>query len=88
MTTEEMEQALAHDLAQKKLPKETETPVVLARFCLQNATLASRGAEMALVAVQPPAVIEARQAIQLAMSSLEQALILLGTMEQANEQRD
>lgn len=88
MTTEEMELALAHDWAQRRPRLAVDAPVVVAQFCVQNAALAARGAEMALVAVQPPAVVEARQAIQLAMSSLEQALIFLDAMEQTNEQRD
>ena len=88
MTLEEMEQALAHDLAQKRLPEGAPSQVVVARYCLQNAALATRGAEAALVAVQPPAVVEARQAVQLAMTSLDRALILLAQMEQSNEQRD
>lgn len=84
MTTEELEKALEHDLAQKQLDADADKPVVLARFCLQNAAVAARGAECALVACKPPAVVEARQAVQLAMQSLEQALILLGTMETPN----
>lgn len=84
MTTEELEQALAHDLAQKELGASAEKPLVLARYCLQNAAVAARGAECALVACKPPAVVEARQAAQLAMQSLEQALVLLGTMETPN----
>lgn len=85
MTTEEMQQALEHDLAQKRLAYDAEKPVVLARYCLQNAAVAARGAECALVACQPPALAEARQAAQLALASLEQALALLGTMEPTNE---
>lgn len=88
MTTEELEQALEHDLAQKGLSKETPSPVVLARYCLQNAAVAIKGAEAALVLVRPPGVLESMQAIQLAIASLEQSLILLGTMESSNEQRN
>ncbi len=84
MTTEELEKALEHDLAQKQLGPEADKPLVLARYCLQNAAVAARGAECALVVCKPPAIVEARQAIQLAMQSLEQAMILLGTMETPN----
>lgn len=84
MTTEELEKALDHDLAQKRLDRDTDAPIVLARYCLQNVAVAARGAECALVVCKPPAVNEARQAVQLAMQSLEQALILLGTMEPSN----
>lgn len=84
MTTEELEQALEHDLAQKRLDKDTDMMVVLARQCLQNAALAARAAECGLVACKPPAIVEARQAAQLAMQGLEQALILLGRMETPN----
>lgn len=85
MNTDELTQALEHDLAQKQLAHETQKPVVLARYCLQNAAVAARGAECALVACEPPAIVEAMQAARLALASLEQALMLLGTMETANE---
>ena len=85
MTTEELEQALAHDLAQKRVPSGADAAVVLARYCFENAAVAARGAECALVACNPPAIVEAQQAAQLAVKSLEQALMLLGTMETPNE---
>lgn len=85
MTTDELIHALEHDLAQKGLEPETDKSVVLARYCLQNAAVAARGAECALVACKPPAVLEAKQAAELALASLEQALVLLSTMETPNE---
>ncbi len=85
MTTEELTQALEHDLAQKELEPEVPAPVVLARYCLQNAAVAARGAECALVACRPPAIVEAKKAAQLAIDSLEQALVVLGMMEKAHE---
>jgi hypothetical protein len=85
MTTDDLVTALEHDLAQKGMPMPAEKPVVLARYCLQNAAVAARGAECALVACKPPAVVEAKQSARLAIESLEQALVLLGTMESANE---
>ena len=85
MTTEELEQALADDLAQKGKALELPKPLALARYCLQNASVASRAAECALVACKPPAVVEALAAARLAAQSLDQALIILETMEMANE---
>lgn len=85
MTTEEMQEALEHDLAQKGMAHDSAKPLVLARYCLQNAAVAARAAEGALVVCQPPAVAEAMRAAQLAVASLEQALILLGSMETKNE---
>lgn len=86
MTTDELTTALEHDLAQKGLAQELEKPVVLARYCLQNAAVAARGAECALVACQPPAIVEAKQAAELAIASLEQAMVLLvSMMETADE---
>lgn len=84
MTTEELEQALEHDIAQKRLDQDADPLLLLARQCLQNAALAARGAECGLVACKPPALVEARQAAQLAVQSLEQALMLLGRMETPN----
>lgn len=85
MTTDELVTALEHDLAQRGMDVPAEKPVVLARYCLQNAAVAARGAECALVACKPPAVVEAVQAAQMAIASLEQALVLLGTMETPDE---
>ena len=85
MTTEELEQALADDLAQKGLASETPKSVALARYCLQNAAVAARAAECALVACVPPAVVEAQQAAKLALDSLEQALVLLSAVETPDE---
>lgn len=85
MTADELMEALEHDLAQKELGQEVEKPVVLARYCLQNAAVAARGAECALVACKPPAVVEARKAAEVAIASLEQAVVLLSVMETPNE---
>lgn len=85
MTNEELEKALEHDLAQKQMAMEAERPVVVARWCLNNAAVAARAAECALVVTNPPAVAEAVQAAQLAVRSLEQALMVLGAMETTNE---
>lgn len=85
MTNEELEQALEHDLAQKQLAAEAERPVVVARWCLNNAAVAARAAECALVVVHPPAVAEAVSAARLAVTSLEQALVMLGALETENE---
>lgn len=84
MTTDELLTALEHDLAQKESEPATPKSLVLARYCIQNAAVGARGAECALVACDPPAVVEARQAVQLAMQSLEQALIFLSTLESEN----
>lgn len=85
MTTDELVTALEHDLARKGMPTPAEKPVVLARYCLQNAAVAARGAECALVACKPPAIAEAKKTAELAIQSLEQALVLLAMMEATDE---
>lgn len=81
---ENLEKALEHDLAQKAAEGAKPSLTALALYCFQNATVASRGAECALVVCKPPAIAEARQAAQLAMQSLEQAMSLLNSMETTN----
>lgn len=85
MTTDELMDALEQDLAQKGVPLPADRAVVLARYSIQNAAVAARGAECALVACKPPAVAEAVQAAQVAMQSLRHALILLATVEIKHE---
>lgn len=85
MTEQELKTALEHDIAQRHGDAEALQPLVLAAECLRNAALASRGAEAALLACKPPALTEAKQAAQLAVMSLEQALVLMGMETKANE---
>lgn len=75
MTEQELQTALEHDAAQKG-PR-TFQPLLLAAECFRNAALAARGAECGLVVCNPPALSEARQAAQMAIVSLEQALTLM-----------
>lgn len=85
MTEQELRTALEHDTAQRQGDAAAVQPLVLAAECLRNAALAARGAECGLLACNPPALTEARQAAQLAVMSLEQALVLMGMETKANE---
>lgn len=85
MTEQELKTALEHDRAARQPHEPALQPLVLAAECLRNAALASRGAEAALMACKPPALPEARQAAQLAIASLEQALVLMGMETKTDE---
>lgn len=85
MDEQELMTALEHDAAQRVAKVGMERPLMLAAECLRNAALASRGAECALTVCKPPGVVEARQAAQLAVVALEQALVLMAMEQQSDE---
>lgn len=85
MTEQELKTALEHDSAMRSGTVGVLQPMVLAAECFRNAALAARGAECGLTICQPPAVAEARQAAQLAILALEQALTLMAMEPKTNE---
>lgn len=85
MNEHELKTALEHDAAARGAGSEVVRALVLAAECLRNAAVAARGAEAALIACRPPAVVEARQATQLAIASLEQAMMLMSMEPPVNE---
>lgn len=85
MTEQELQTALEHDAAAKGNGEIVVRPLVLAAECLRNAALAARGAECALIACRPAALDQAKQAAELAVAALEQALLLIGMEFKTNE---
>lgn len=81
MTEEELKQALAHDLAQKRQEMEFQLPHNVAAGLLRDAAAAARGAECALLISGADALETAQQAAQMSLNSIEQALVVLGSME-------
>lgn len=73
--------ALEHDTAQKRDQPYKADPVRLAAASIESAEVACRGAVAGLVLCKPPALPEVRKAVQLAISALEQALVLMSLEE-------
>ncbi len=80
MTEEDLRQALAHDLALKRQELESIKPLNVAAGLLRDASAATRGAECALLISGEDGVEDAQGAAQMALRSLEQSLVVLGSM--------
>jgi len=76
-----LQEAIDHDQAQKAKEPYKADPIRLAAASIESAEVACRGAVAGLVLCRPPALPEARKAVQLAIAALEQALVLMSLEE-------
>ena len=82
MDEQTLQEALQHDEAQKKQSAPYPlNPLKAAAMCLQNSNVAIQGAVTGLEFCKPPATAEARKLVQLAISGLEHALVLMSIEE-------
>ena len=81
MDEQELQKALEHDAARRGHDVVKVDPVKLAAHCCENAHVAARGAVAGLMNCKPPALPEVRAICQMAIQSLEQALVLMSLEE-------
>lgn len=81
MNEAELQKALEHDRAQKGNEPYKADPIRLAVASIESAEVACRGAVAGLTLCQPPALPESRKIIQIAITALEQALVLMSLEE-------
>jgi hypothetical protein len=76
-----LQEALEHDRAQKREEQAKADPLHIAAACIESAEVACRGSVAGLLFCKPPALPETRKAVQMAISALEQALVLMSLEE-------
>lgn len=76
-----LQEALEHDQAQKGAEPYKADPIRLAAASLESAEVACRAAVAGLLFCKPPALNETRKIVQIAVSAMEQALVLMSLEE-------